>query len=313
MEISFIIPLFNRLDLTRPCLESLRASLPPGLAHEIILIDDGSTDGTREWLASLTTPPHVALFNERNSGYACANNRAASRARGTYLALVNSDLAFAPGWLEPMLRAFTRCSDAGIVGNRQVRALTGELDHAGLVINVKGKPEHLDHRYGRLHLFRAYSERPAVTGACCVAPRALFLELGGFDENFRNGGEDVDFCFRLRQRGRRVLVANRSVVRHFVSASPGRKTRDEHNSRRLCRKWRDQLIQDGARFWPRVYLHEHWHEPRDYDHALQWQALARRLGLVRRPAAYALALLARNIAIEEQRWTELLGPEESAA
>lgn len=309
VEISFIIPLFNRLDLTQTCIESLRASLPAGLAYEILLIDDGSTDGTRAWLGPLSdTPPFVVLMNEHNSGYAVSNNRAARIARGRMLALVNSDLVFAPGWLEPMLAAFARRREVGMVGNLQFRASTGELDHAGLVIDTKGRPEHLDHRRGRLLLPAACSQRPAVTGACCLIERDRFLALGGFDEAFRNGGEDVDLCYRLRQAGCEVWVANRSRVIHHVSASPGRKAYDEQNSRRLCRKWRDQLIEDGARFWPHVYLHEHWHEPREYEPALLAAAVVRIVGLVRAPAQYARDLVRRNIEREEARWLTQYGP-----
>ncbi len=308
MQVSFIIPLFNRLDLTRPCVESLQASLPAGLAHEIILVDDASTDGTQEWTATLRTPPFVVLRHEANGGYARANNAGARVARGRFLALVNNDLVFRRDWLEPMLAAFTRFHDTGIVGNLQYRAATGGLDHAGLVIDPKGRPEHLDHRRGWLLLPTAYATRPAVTGACCLLERERFLALGGFDEGFINGGEDVDLCFRLRRAGLAVRVANRSRVLHHVSASPGRKARDEQNSRRLCRKWREQLIEDGARFWPHVYLHEHWLNPRDYDHALLWAAVPRILGLTRRPSPRALDIVVRHIDLEEQRWLAMFGP-----
>ena len=308
VEISFVIPLFNRLDLTQPCVASLRESLPADLGYEILLVDDGSTDDTREWLRSLDDPRFTVLLNESRRGYAHNNNRGARAARGRFVALLNNDLVFARGWLEPMLKAFSRFRDSGIVGNLQYRVATGELDHAGLVIDPKGRPEHLDHRRGRLILPTAYSRRPAVTGACCVLERQQFLDLGGFDEGFINGGEGVDLCFRLRQAGLAVRVANRSRVLHHVSASPGRKARDEANSRRLCRKWRDTLIEDGARFWPHVYLHEHWHEPRRYELPLLLDALVRVLGLIRSPSQYARDLVARNIEREEARWLGMFGP-----
>jgi GT2 family glycosyltransferase len=206
-----------------------------------------------------------------------------------------------------MLDAFRRHRDAGIVGNIQLRAATGELDHAGIIVNLCGKPEHLDRSQGRLMLPFAFSERPAVTAACCLVPRELFNQLGGFDEVFVNGGEDVDFCFRLRQRRRRVFVANRSVVRHHVSASPGRKARDEINSRILCRRWREEFIRLGARCWPRAYLREHWLEPRNYEPRLLLQAFLRWTGVLRSPAPHALAVVQRNLDHEEAHWRATLG------
>lgn len=312
MELSFIISLFNRLDVTRPCLESLQATLPRGLDHEIVFIDDGSTDGTREWLATLPSPPFVVLYNEANLGYARSNNRGARAARGRILALVNNDLVFRRGWLPPMLRALRR-RRAGIVGNVQYRVHSGELDHAGVVMNINGKPEHLNRAQRRPIPRFGVSERPAVTAACCLISRELFLALGGFDEAYHNGTEDVDLCFRVRHHGRRVLVANRSVIRHHVSASPGRKLRDESNCRRLCRLWRDDCKRLGAAAWPLDYLREHWLEPRNYDDRLLAQAVLRLLGLVRSPAPQALAVVEKNLRREEAHWLKTLGPEDATS
>lgn len=284
------------------------ASLPAGLEHEIILVDDGSTDGTREWMAKLSGPPFVTLCNEARGGYAHANNRAARTAKGRFLALLNNDLIFTPGWLEPMLKPFARWQDVGIVGNIQRRAQSGVLDHAGITINLQGKPEHLDGSLRPAWRIRAYSRRQAITGACCLIERERFLALEGFDEGFVNGSEDIDLCFRLRDRRLKVLVANRSIVRHHVSASPGRKDHDEKNSRRLFARWRDRLVRDGARYWPLAYLKEHWFEPREFEHRLLRQALVRILGVRRDPAPHALSMLDRNIVLEETRWQEILGP-----
>jgi len=308
LEVSFIIPLYNRLDLSRPCLESLRASLPRGLAHEIILADDASTDGTRAWLSTLRDPPHKVLLGEANVGYARTCNRAARIAQGRYLALLNSDLVFTHGWLEPMLAAFTRFGDTGIVGNLQYRAATGCLDHAGVQIDTLGRPEHLDTRRGAPLLLAAYRTHAAITGACCVIERALFLHHGGYDEAFINGGEDIDLCLRLRQAGLAVRVAHRSRVLHHVSASPGRKKHDEENCRRLFFKWRAQLIEDGARSWPREFCHDFCLNPHQrYPWPIFMAALLRRYGLCRSTSSYARELLARNLHLREVRWEQMFG------
>jgi GT2 family glycosyltransferase len=292
-EVSFIVPLYNCLPLTQAMLAGLRAHLPAGLSHEIILIDDGSTDGTRDWLATLADPAIRVLLNERNCGYAIANNRAAGTARGRLLALLNSDLVLTPGWLEPMLAAHARLGrEAGLVGNLQLQATTGQLDHAGIIIDAKGKPEHL-RECPRPRWRKTVVEMPAVTAACVLLSRSLWAELGGFDEGYLNGGEDLDLCFRARASGRRNVVALRSIVRHHVSASPGRKLRDEQNSYRLMRRWHREFVAcatEATRAWCRNYLAALLASPRSDDYLTAIAAVRHVLRAGPAPAAARIAL-----------------------
>jgi len=143
--LSLIVPLFNQLALTRAMLDSVLATLPAGLRAELLLVDDGSTDGTRAWLAALSDARVRVLLNEQNLGFAATCNRGAAAARAPLLTFLNNDLLFTPGWLEPMLNALTGPDSAGvgIVGNLQERALDGELDHAGIAMTPLAKLEHL--------------------------------------------------------------------------------------------------------------------------------------------------------------------------
>jgi GT2 family glycosyltransferase len=314
MQVSFVIPLYNCLPLTQAMVASLQASLPPGLTHEIILVDDGSTDGTRDWLGTLTSPPGPfrVILNERNLGYAGANNRGAAVAEGDLLGLLNNDLVLSPGWLEPMLAVHRRLgSRAGLVGNVQRNARTGAVDHSGIFINHRGKPEHDTSLPPGLR-FRptdTWRQADAVTGACTLVRREFFTRLGGFDEGFANGGEDVDFCLRSQGAGCLSAVALRSVVLHHVSASPGRKLRDEQNSRRLTLRWRDELARLAARSsWSRHYLESEWTGPHDAtDYPLGLQALLYSLRLRRSPPAAAYAGMQAAIDGELARWDRILG------
>ena len=247
-RVSVIVPLYNSLALTQEMLASLRATLPSGLTHEIIFVDDGSTDGTRDWLAALNDPVIRVVLNERNMGFAASNNRGVALACGEFLALLNNDLVLMPGWIEPMLAVFDDPSlRAGIVGNLQHRMDNGALDHAGIVVTPQGKLSHIrelpEHAKGPREVF-------AVTAACCLLKRDDFLAAGGFDEGFVNGGEDVDLALKLRVRGKRAIVATGSVVRHHVSAARGPTSlRDEQNSRRLFQRWPSELEHAIAAAW----------------------------------------------------------------
>lgn len=315
MQVSFILPLYNCLALTRATVASLQATLPRSLAdaHEIILVDDGSTDGTRAWLATLR-PPFRVVLNERNLGYAAANNRGAALATGRLLVLLNSDLILTPRWLEPMLAAHRALGPrAGFVGNVQRTVATGAVDHAGIFINLKAKPEH-DHALPPrwLRFLLPLRRVAAVTGACALIERALWQQHGGFDEAFKNGGEDVDFCLRLRAAGRVHAVALRSIIRHHVSASPGRKLRDEQNSRRLAEKHRSTLEALAHRRWCWDYLDREWTSPHPaLNHAAARAVLFYALHL--RPAAPPLAVEGMHAAmdVELARWRKLF-PEPAA-
>lgn len=260
--VSVVVPLFNCLRLTQAMLGSLDATWPAGVTRELILVDDGSTDGTRDWLASLRRPDVRVVLNPDNLGYAASNNRGAGVARGRTLALLNNDLVLQPGWLEPLLAVQAELgSAAGVIGNVQYAVRDGALDHAGIRINAKGKPEHIRDLPSGSDLpwsFRRWLRVDAVTGACLVIDRGLWFQLGGLDEAYVNGCEDVDLCLRAAAAGRINVVALRSRVLHHVSSSLGRKDRDESNTFRLTRRWRDQLAGLGMRRWCHDYLIREW-------------------------------------------------------
>lgn len=304
MQASFVIPLYNCLAHTRECLRTLRATLPTGLEHEIIFVDDGSTDGTREWLATLP-PPCRALLNEQNLGFAGTCNRGAAGARGELLFFLNNDLVFRPHWFERMRDVLRAKPDAGLVGNVQLNAATGLVDHAGVYFDHKGKPAH-DTHIGPLAHLRGARPVPAVTGACFAITARWWRELGGFDERYRNGGEDIDLAFRARAAGRTNYVALRSVVLHHVSASPGRKLRDEQNSCRLATRWRPQIAELAMAAWCRHALTLRADGARD---AVDWrfavQLLAYVLHLRRTPPARARSGVQETLDAEEARWRSL--------
>lgn len=308
MQASFIIPLFNNLALTRACVASLQATLPASLTHEIILVDDGSTDATRAWLSTLG-PPFRVVLNDRNLGYAAANNRAITHARGDVLALLNNDLVFLPRWLEPMLGAHRSLADrAGLIGNIQLDAGTGAIDHTGIIINQQGKPVHDRARPARRsRFFSTVRPVPALTGACMLVERALWQQLGGFDEGYVNGGEDVDLCFRARALGRTNAVALRSVVRHHISASVGRKLHDEKNSYRFARRWQQELVTDpGAlREWCRECSEKIRREPSYEDRSLALRTFLFQHGFTRTTPPEALAALTAALAREFARWEKM--------
>lgn len=238
--LSIIIPVHNRLDLTEICVRTIEETIGARDDFEVIIVDDGSRDGTPQWTAKLPAPRYRTLRHDPNRGYARANNAAAEIAQGRLLLLLNNDTELRPGWLEPMLRVHSIAPDVGFVGNIQLKHGTRTIDHAGVCFLTDGRPLHVAQGLTRLPAgeFRRW---PAVTAACCLIERELFLRLGGFATDFRNGYEDVDLCLRAWEAGYRHYVAHGSVIEHHVSASPGRMAAEEENRAQFLQLWAAKL------------------------------------------------------------------------
>lgn len=245
---SFIVPLFNHVEHSKAMLNSLLNTLPAHLDFEIILVDDGSTDGTKKWLRGLQNEYVRILTNETNLGYAKSNNRAAELAKGKILGLLNNDLIFGAGWLEPMIELINSAIlSPGIVGNIQHRVVDDAIDHVGVEVTHLAKIDHIRIIPESGSVFkRAF----AVTGACCLISRENFLTVGGFDERYVNGGEDIDLCLKLSRLGKYPYISTLSRVKHHVSL-----TRDstsiinERNSRLIFSKWKPELLQEIKNAW----------------------------------------------------------------
>jgi GT2 family glycosyltransferase len=264
VKLGIVIPLFNQLAHTQAMLASLRATLPGGAdgpQYEVVLVDDGSTDGTREWLATLTGQPGLrVVLNPGNLGFGAACNAGAAACPGAQvLAFLNNDLRLTPGWLQPMWQALLHqpALRAGVVGNVQHRlaengSLAPEVDHAGVQLTPAGQFEHLRVVAAGAPAFK---RTLAATGACLLLRRADFDAVGCFDTAYRNGCEDYDLCFKLRERGLHTVVATESRIGHRVSASRGGPSpQDERNSRLLFGRWRTLIKRELAGVWGRVWV-----------------------------------------------------------
>jgi GT2 family glycosyltransferase len=234
------MPMHNGLEFTRVALRTLQQTveLTP---HEVILINDASTDGTAEFLNELP-PPCRVIHQAQRGGYAAGMNRGVALARGEILCLLNNDLVFTEGWLPPMLRAFDKFPDAGVVGNVHFNPRLRKYDHMGVVFDPLGRPNHFGKHF-MFRPFRGYTKWHAVTAACCLVKKSDFLAVGGFDESYQNGCEDVDLCLSLGRSGRQHYVANESIIAHHVSSSEGRHLFNSQNEERMLQRWRGHIQQ----------------------------------------------------------------------
>ncbi len=212
-KVSIIIPVFNMVDYTKQCCKAIVENTPEAL-YEVIIVDNASTDGTKEFFKCLGGDVHV-IRNEKNLGFAKACNQGAKAAKGTYLLFLNNDTVPQEGWLDAMVETIEEKPKAGIVGSKLLYP-DGTIQHAGVVFYRESsvishiyKGLKADHR--NVDYMRDFN---AVTGACLLIPKKLFFDLQGFYEGFIAGYEDVDLCLRTKEKGLRVIYQPKSVLIH---------------------------------------------------------------------------------------------------
>ncbi|HJT18925.1 MAG TPA: glycosyltransferase [Nitrospira sp.] len=235
---SIVIPVWNKMELTAQCLTRL-AEVTKDVDYEVIIVDNHSTDGTAEFLRRIGGDVRV-ISNRENVGFAKACNQGARMAKGRYLVFLNNDTIPLPGWLDALVAEAEAHREVGIVGSKLLYA-DGTIQHAGVLFMRNGLGPY--HRYrlapADLPAVNRRCELQAVTGACLLIRSSLFHDVGGFDEAFRNGFEDVDLCLKIKQTGHLVVYQPRSLLYHLESQTPGRKLYDEVNAELLRNRWKD--------------------------------------------------------------------------
>lgn len=233
---SIIIPVWNNIDLTKQCLTAL-ADITEGVNYEVIVVDNGSTDGVQDFLQTLGGDVQV-IRNQDNLGFAKACNQGARAARGEFLVFLNNDTIPLKGWLTALVEEVRMHADVAVVGSKLLYE-DGTVQHAGVAFSRE--------YFMPYHIYRGLDaqarcvsrrrELHCVTAACMLVRREAFEQVGGFDEGYRNGFEDVDLCLKLRERKSKVVYQPQSVLYHLESRTPGRKAHEGDNSRLLMARW----------------------------------------------------------------------------
>jgi GT2 family glycosyltransferase/glycosyltransferase involved in cell wall biosynthesis len=238
-DVSIVIPVFNKRAFTLQCLDRIWRNTSTAVPYEVVVVDNGSSDGTREHFESGVLPPRLRYVrNETNLGFAKGNNVGARLARGKYLLFLNNDTLVQPKWLEDMVGLANGDPAIGMVGIKQLFPYTSTIHHTGIVFTAGARPLHLyphaDARWPHVNKQREYQ---AVNGACFLIRRELFEACGGFDEGYVNGYEDMDLCLAVRQRGFKIVCCTSSFIYHYGQISEGRTSADDRNAARFVAKW----------------------------------------------------------------------------
>jgi GT2 family glycosyltransferase/2-polyprenyl-3-methyl-5-hydroxy-6-metoxy-1,4-benzoquinol methylase/tetratricopeptide (TPR) repeat protein len=235
---SIVIVTFNELWATRLCVESVlqRTSDP----IELIFVDNGSTDGTPDYLA--TIPGTKLIRNADNRGFAPAVNQGLQQATGEQMLLLNNDCIVTTGWLEGLLEALYDDDSNGLIGpvsnnvsgEQQIQVTYNDLSS-------------LDGFAWDCRTHRRLTVTDRLVGFCLLFRRTVLERIGGFDERFAVGCfEDDDFCRQAANAGFRSLIAHHVFVHHFGSVTfrgAGIDLRQvlQENEQRYSQKWAAQL------------------------------------------------------------------------
>ena len=254
IQVSIIIPVYNKFEYTIRCLEKIYANTNEHFCYEIIVVDNGSTDKTKENLTKLSQEIKNLIYlpNDENLKFAKACNIGAINASGEYLVFLNNDTEPKPGWLTYAIQRLQSDPEIGIVGSKLLYP-DNTIQHCGI--------EFFEHetdayQFWPLHRhIRSSADLPeanksevvdAVTGACLFISKKLFDEVNGFDESYGMYFEDLDLNFKVRKAGYKIFYEPKSIVIHYEGVSSSNQIEIDKLNRKAARiffsKWSQDLF-----------------------------------------------------------------------
>lgn len=243
IDLSIIIVSFNTKDFLLDSIQSIYKTMPDKISFEIIVVDNASKDGSVEEARSLVLKNHkkngklVIIENRENLGFAKANNLGVKKAQGEYLLFLNPDTLIYPKTLEYMLDFMSSHPDcAG--ATCELKMQNGEIDYA----SHRGFPtpwnafcyfSGLTRIFPRQKLFSGYTqgwkdlsqthEVDCISGAFMLVRKTAGDECRWWDEDYFFNGEDIDFCFKLREKKWKIYYVPEVSILHYNGVAGGTK------------------------------------------------------------------------------------------
>lgn len=230
MDLSIVVVNFNTRELLRACLASIAAETT-GIQYEVILVDNASTDGSREMLEG-EFPGIKCIYNSQNRGFAAANNQAIRVAEGRYILLLNSDTKVLDGAIQKTLQFMDRTPDTGIAGCKLLNpdgTLQPSCRSFPSVWNIFAETFFLYILFERTELFGRYHMThfdhnkirrvDVVKGAFMMIRREVFERVGLLDESYFMYTEETDYCYRMNAIGYHTYFFPWASVVHHEGGS----------------------------------------------------------------------------------------------
>jgi GT2 family glycosyltransferase len=244
-KLSLIVLMHNNISMSCDCLEALSASVAD-IDHEVIVVDNASTENIEPIRdrGSLFRSFRI-ITSSHNVPFSAINNHAAKETFGSWLLFLNNDVLVSPDTVKELLTELNRDDQVGVIGGRLLFPGGCKVQHAGIGQMLWGYPSNYgvgadpsDPRVLQL------GQRFAVTGAMLCISRDAYLGVGGFDQRYIWGVEDIDICLKVRAAGLSVLYNPKAVAVHDESATlkVTQKWEPNHNYKVFREVWGNQLM-----------------------------------------------------------------------
>ena len=233
-DLAIIIVNYNTKDLLFNCLKTIKNAEKPSKGVEIIVVDNNSTDDSRHMLKK-DFPGVKVILNNKNVGFSKANNQAAQIANSKYLLFLNSDTELKKYSLVKPLKYLKAHPKVGAI-TVKLYLKNGEIDYdnhrnfptpwvalskfSGLANMFPNSSFFNSYQLGRKGLNTIHSI-PVTAGSFIMLPETIFSSLGGWDENYFFYGEDIDLCYRLAEKGYKIVYFPKTSAIHLRGASSG--------------------------------------------------------------------------------------------
>jgi Predicted glycosyltransferases len=249
VKTSIIIVNYNSRPFLESCLASLKSHTDT--PHEIIVVDNHSSDDSAAFLQNIKQPEVKFIFNPSNLGFTKACNQGISQAGGDIMVTMNPDILVPKGWLSRLEWHLQNNPNTLAVGPKGI-GIGGR--QAALPLSYPSRLEAADRKFAIVH---QHQSRPAkyIIGCLFLFDRRLIEKIGYFDENMPLGADDFDISLRIRKAGFQLRIALDVLVRHFCHVSFNQsdslecKRLESASYQHFNKKWADELQKYG---WKRL-------------------------------------------------------------